>query len=310
MPLGKRTTFYLYDFGMQLDQLCIGNLVLKGYKDPMTARHYTHPLLDDNALKRYASIQELKDFMLVSKRRSTFGVAFDLAELANLGIEWGSDKQIILAAKSGRRIEVVERQKFFDEEVFPKEAAKKALRLWLSAAATNNKTAFAKMIRKPHVWLLTGAYILEDARVLTVQSREPAISAGVSPTTIGALTMAPVGGSFEIGTGIERQAEMVVNGACVWAAQWTRLDVKYYWPGEKTSLPKSITLLNTFTYDHRHNAFDDNDPRTYIPPERITACVQDSRRKNRHSNPLDLEIEKCWIESESEDEEGADEKDS
>jgi hypothetical protein len=128
------------------------------------------------------------------------------------------------------------------------------------------------------------------------------VSAGISSPTIAALTTVPVGGTFDIGTSLSLKSNMVVDGLCVWAGQYRRLDVKYFWPGEKTILPLSIPLRNTFGYTSHGMAFSDNDPRTYVPPDRITVSVERGSQPAFPSSGINLNVQKYWVESELEEE--------
>jgi hypothetical protein len=64
-------------------------------------------LNSDEKLNAHVSTLNLKDCMLVSKQESSFGVSLDLAELANLGFQWGSNEETVVAAKSGKRLELM-----------------------------------------------------------------------------------------------------------------------------------------------------------------------------------------------------------
>jgi hypothetical protein len=142
---------------------------------------------------------------------------------------------------------------------------------------------------------------MEEARTLAVVTSEPQVSLGVGSIPIAALTGLPVGGSIDLGKSTSIRIDMVQKGPCVWAAQYMRLKINYFWPGEDESLSQPITLWNTFVKDG--SAFNDDDPKTYIPPVAATVSAAKTPLQKESEKYTGLDETKFWIESEVESEE-------
>jgi len=196
-------------------------------------------------------------------------------------------------------------ESFLNTHVLPNDKAKGTLRLWLSAAASNRASAAMKRLRPPSIWLLTGVYVIEEARTLAVVTREPQVSVGLGSIPIAALTGLPIGGSFDVGKSTSIRVDMVQKGPSVWAAQYMRLRVNYFWPGEDMSLSQPISLWNTFVKDG--TAFNDDDPKTYIPPVTATVSAANTSVPNEIEKLTGLDKKTFWIESEVESEDGSEE---
>jgi hypothetical protein len=168
---------------------------------------------------------------------------------------------------------------FLNNEVLSNEKASKTLSIWLSAAMRNFAVAAIKIMAGPSIWLLTGVYIMEDARTFTVIKKEKSLSAGISASTVAALTSVAVGASIDIGATPALRTNAIVSGRCVWAAQYRQLDINYFWPGEVPTLPKTLLLYSAFVKDRV--AFNHTDPKIDIPPEKATVGTSHRARARR-----------------------------
>jgi hypothetical protein len=169
------------------------------------------------------------------------------------------------------------------------EPARNTLALWISAAR--------KRLRKPYIWFLTGIYVLDDARTFASSTREPEVSAGISSATVTALTGVPLGGSIEISHNVTLSTDMIVNGNFVWAAQYQRLKINFFWPWEEITVLQSVPLYNTFSTGV---AYSSANPKTYRPPDRATLSLIESGRSRISEDVEHLDHLSSWTESESE----------
>jgi hypothetical protein len=89
-------------------------------------------------------------------------------------------------------------------------------------AVTNN------LVKAPHVWLLTGTYVIEDGTVFSVRKESSSSNAAAKapvpePSGLAALAGLKVGATVRLGDGIEAQASTQIEGKKVWAAQWMKV---------------------------------------------------------------------------------------
>lgn len=92
--------------------------------------------------------------------------------------------------------------------------------------------------------MLTGVYILNNAKTFVLRNRNPAGNVGVSSATVAALTGVPVGGSIRLSHDSTAQAQMEMTGENVWAARYHLLGAEYVKSdgNGQPSLPNTITL--------------------------------------------------------------------
>jgi hypothetical protein len=143
--------------------------------------------------------------------------------------------------------------------VLPNAEVEKTLKVWLSAAKSEHMLKL-RWLRKPAIWMLTGQYILEDAKSLVISGSDWNIKLGISPATVAALTGVPVGGSLGLGHNCEIKGRMQMPGKCVWAAMYHLLDTNFVSlaTGQSQSLPKCIQLWPDITSKGRLRKVDDS----------------------------------------------------
>lgn len=94
--------------------------------------------------------------------------------------------------------------------------------------------------------MLTGLYLLEDARTMVSRHNSRKVSANVSGSLVGALSSVPVGGSLSLGEGISWEMTMNLTEQHVWAAQYRLLDARFVKVGkgnaDSVKLPLSLGL--------------------------------------------------------------------
>jgi hypothetical protein len=120
------------------------------------------------------------------------------------------------------------------------------LQVWLTAP-TIKRVLDRYGLRKPKIWVLTGLYELDGARVYEMQKTKQGASGSVDSVAVAALTSVPLGGGFDLGSGYSMQELGIgLAGRHVWAAQYRCLDIRYIaaQPGATVGpLPATFSLL-------------------------------------------------------------------
>ncbi|GFF96257.1 hypothetical protein IFM53868_08446 [Aspergillus udagawae] len=249
MAYSDDTSFYLYGVGEKPEALTLGSLVLERYWQPLIARHYTHPMLSPTTLQEHAHISNLTDVKLHGTSRLAPSVGVSAVDIVELGLAWNKDVERMVVAKKGTRAVLKDPEEFLVTSVLTNPRAQEKLRLWLSAARSDYVMKI-KFARRPKVWLLTGLYILEDARALAFRGQSAEVSTGVSASIIGALSSVPLGGSLSLGNGRSWEVSMEVAEKHVWAAQYRLLDAHFIKSGrdgvDGIKLPLSMGLYRDF----------------------------------------------------------------
>lgn len=120
---------------------------------------------------------------------------------------------------------------FFQDSVLSNPKA----RLWLEtrlSVASHFKTVYKNVVSSPTIWLLTGVYLIDDAKVLVVTSRSSNDSMSgkapvPEPTGLATLLGISPGASISVGSSYTVQAYTQILGRKVWAAQWARVKARY-----------------------------------------------------------------------------------
>ncbi|GIC90287.1 uncharacterized protein Aud_006721 [Aspergillus udagawae] len=245
MDASDDSSFYLYGMGERPEALTLGSLVLERYWEPLVARHYTHELLSQEALQEYAYVSKVSNVIFHGRSRLTPAVSLSGGDIIDLTLAWNKDAERIVVAKKGARITLKDPEEFLATSVLRNPKAQEKLKLWLSAARSAYVLNF-KFARRPKVWMLTGLYLLEDARTMVSRNNSSMISAGVSGALIGALSSVAVGGSLSLGEGNSWQMTTELSEQHVWAAQYRLLDARFIKVGregaESVKLPLSMGL--------------------------------------------------------------------
>ncbi|KAJ5647310.1 hypothetical protein N7490_003682 [Penicillium lividum] len=238
-------SFFLYGMGERPEALTLGSLVLEKYWQPMNARHYTHELLSDNALREHAHTTDITNVVFHGSSRLTPSFGFEAADIVNLNLAYNKDSERIVTAEKGTRVVLKDPEVFLTHNVLSNETARQKLKLWLSAAYSDFVVHF-KFARRPKVWMLTGLYLLEDTSMVISRGHSSKISVGASSAIIGAVSGVPVGGSVSLGVGSQWEMTMQVPEPHVWAAQFRMLDAKFIKVGKgglgDVKLPSSMGL--------------------------------------------------------------------
>ncbi|KAJ5948918.1 hypothetical protein N7454_002225 [Penicillium verhagenii] len=219
-------SFFLYGMGERPEALTLGSLVLEKYWQPMIARHYTHELLSDDALREHAYTTNVTNAVFHGTSRLTPSIGLEAGDIVNLHLAYNKDLERIVTAEKGTRVLLKDPETFLTKNVLSNDVAQQKLKLWLSAAYSDFVVHF-KFARRPKVWMLTGLYLLEDTRTVVSRGQSSKVSAGVSSSIIGALSGVPVGGSVSLGVGSTWEMAMQVAEPHVWAAQFRLLDAKF-----------------------------------------------------------------------------------
>ncbi|KAG2026249.1 hypothetical protein GB937_001757 [Aspergillus fischeri] len=226
MNAGDDSSFYLYGMGERPEALTLGSLVLERYWEPLVARHYTHELLSQEALQEHAYVSKVSNVIFHGRSRLTPGVSLSGGDIIDLTLAWNKDSERIVVAKKGARIILKDPEEFLATSVLSNPKAQEKLKLWLSAARSAYVLNF-KFARRPKIWMLTGLYLLEDARTMVSRHNSSKISAGVSGSLVGALSSVPVGGFLSLGEGNSWEMTMELTEQHVWAAQYRLLDARF-----------------------------------------------------------------------------------
>ncbi|KAF7164862.1 hypothetical protein CNMCM5623_009289 [Aspergillus felis] len=245
MGASDDSSFYLYGMGERPEALTLGSLVLERYWEPLVARHYTHQLLSQEALQEYAYVSDISNVIFHGRSRLTPAVSLSGGDIIDLTLAWNKDSERLVVAKKGARIILKNAEEFLATSVLRNPKAQEKLKLWLSAARSAYVLNF-KFARRPKVWMLTGLYLLEDARTMVSRHSSSKISAGVSSSIVGALSSVPVGGSLSLGEGNSWQMTTELADQHVWAAQYRLLDARFVKVGKgdaaNVKLPLSMGL--------------------------------------------------------------------
>ncbi|OCK93671.1 uncharacterized protein K441DRAFT_564506 [Cenococcum geophilum 1.58] len=251
MRTTEKKTFFVYSQGTSPRVLTLGSLVLEDYVNPTLTRHYCHPPLTGKTLENAATVTPIKDFLFYKDMGLQLGPNIDVAEIAKAGIGWKRRRESILHSPIGKKIELIKPEEFLNNVILadPTSEAHQALQLWLTAGSSEYYT-HGKFFRTPDIWMLTGYYILENARVLDVESADYNLNAEISSAIVTAVSGVPVGGGFTIGKDLQLKVGMLVEEAHVWAAQYQKLDAEYVRvTGETTAsaATNQFPLLDTFS---------------------------------------------------------------
>lgn len=120
--------------------------------------------------------------------------------------------------------------------------AREALTIWLSAGSTERMLKF-KWAKRPKIWMMTGMYLFDKAKVVTVRSQTLGAEIGISSEIITALTTVPVGGSISSSVSNSAEISMEIPDRKVWAAQYQLLNARYI----KSSTKAETDTISTFT---------------------------------------------------------------
>ncbi|KAJ6022063.1 hypothetical protein N7540_007567 [Penicillium herquei] len=263
MGAGDDSTFFLYGMGERPEALTLGSLVLEKYWQPMIARHYTHELMSEDALREHAYTTNVTNAVFHGQSRLTPSIGLEGGDIAHLSLAYNKDLERIVIAEKGTRVllkeyfstctttqhqsfeltQVYSPEQFLTENVLSNATAQDKLKLWLSAAYSSYVLNF-KFARRPKVWLLTGLYLLEGARTVVSRGSSSKVSVGVSSAIIGAVSGVPLGGSVSLGVGSTWEMAMQVAEPHVWAAQYRLVDARFIkaGKGEDVKLPVSMGL--------------------------------------------------------------------
>ncbi|RHZ50231.1 hypothetical protein CDV55_100288 [Aspergillus turcosus] len=239
------SSFYLYGMGERPEALTLGSLVLERYWEPLVARHYTHELLSHEALQEYAYVSNISNVIFHGRSRLTPAVSLSGGDIIDLTLAWNKDSERIVVAREGARIILKDPEEFLGTSVLSSPKAQEKLKLWLSAARSAYVLNF-KFARRPKIWMLTGLYLLEDARTMVSRHNSSKVSAGVSGSLVGAISSVPVGGFLSLGEGTSWEMTMELTEQHVWAAQYRLLDARFVKVGkggaDSVKLPLSLGL--------------------------------------------------------------------
>ncbi|KAJ5735710.1 uncharacterized protein N7483_000835 [Penicillium malachiteum] len=243
MGAGDDSTFFLYGMGERPEALTLGSLVLEKYWQPMIARHYTHELMSEDALREHAYTSDVTNAVFHGHSRLTPSIGLEGGDIAHLSLAYNKDLERIVIADKGTRVLLKDPEQFLTENVLSNAIAQEKLKLWLSAAYSAYVLNF-KFARRPKVWLLTGLYLLEGARTVVSRGSSSKVSVGVSSAIIGAVSGVPVGGSVSLGVGSTWEMAMQVAEPHVWAAQYRLVDARFIkaGKGDDVKLPVSMGL--------------------------------------------------------------------
>jgi hypothetical protein len=131
-------------------------------------------------------------------------------------------------------------------------AASTWLRTRLSVAR-KLKATYSNLVSAPKIWMLTGLYYIEDAKVYQLRAKSKSGNASIpipipDPTGIAALLGLTVAPNASAGKGSEIAAGTDFSGKMVWAAQWQRVHAKYS-TDSKPTVGESfqLRLLNIYS---------------------------------------------------------------
>jgi len=296
----EENTFFLYGVGLEADVLCLGNLVLGDYSNPTTSRHYTHRQLNDLEIEQHASVATLGECQIRSSSKRSPGISIYAAGFSELSFSFKSSEEVFITARSGKRIVLKKPEEFLNGEVLKVPQAQDELRKWLSAARTDRILKLRDMW-KPRIWMLTGAYVLQDARAFHVREKEVDSSFGTGSNTPIDLLTIPVGGSISLGNGRSLTSQIAYEGSYVWAAQYRLLEAKYLKIKPKqdmVSSPSTFLLYPNFTSKGvlRGNSTSDFEPsrvQVSIPdgPSEEDMELGQSDKEQLYSERLEHEIQ-------------------
>ncbi|MCJ1251594.1 hypothetical protein MMC30_008829 [Trapelia coarctata] len=237
MPPAQKKPFYLYKTGIHPDLLCLGNLVLDDYANPLTARHYKHPRLSDDDLRLHTTTQDLRHNIFAFNNAYTPGAGLQIGDILNINFSITRHNKQTIVAPFGKRIILTDPSNFLTTHILANPTAKTELSKWLSATSRLKTLGYTL---HPQIWMLTGLLTLTDARAYIAKMSRPTANAGLSSLP-GAAAGVPLGGELSIEWEREEEVGGMVLGEQVWAAQWVRLDARYFRAGG--GFPDQIPLL-------------------------------------------------------------------
>jgi len=162
--------------------------------------------------------------------------------------------------------------------------------------------------------MLSGQYLLDNASALNVETAKVGIEAGVSSTTVGALTGIPIGGSIDIGSDKKLVVGNKWGETLVWAAQYRLLDVRYLRvEADKlaVSLPNVLPLSETFSKGKLRNdtTVDNAFQLGVLGDEKIVeAGSGDSKEAEQYTTQLEKAIAQLESFGESDEADDADDE--
>ncbi|KAH1313456.1 hypothetical protein KXX33_001492 [Aspergillus fumigatus] len=210
MRVEQRHTYYLYEMGHSPDRVTLGHLVHGNYAMPTKSLHYSAPRMSQEELESWAEIRDV----------NVFGAG-------NFGVGFVTESGKAIVAEKGRRIELLEPDRFFETKILTDEKAMEKLRTWLSVRRSKYILKKAGGLRKPEIWCLTGFYELENAKSCVVHKKSPSIRVGIDSAAVAAICGAPVGCSVDVGASSTITSVSEHPGKFIWAAQFQLLTARY-----------------------------------------------------------------------------------
>ncbi|KAH1271642.1 hypothetical protein KXV81_007867 [Aspergillus fumigatus] len=226
MRVEQRHTYYLYEMGHSPDRVTLGHLVHGNYAMPTKSLHYSAPRMSQEELESWAEIRDVRgEYGQTDK--TNYGVEVNVFGAGNFGVGFVTESGKAIVAEKGRRIELLEPDRFFETKILTDEKAMEKLRTWLSVRRSKYILKKAGGLRKPEIWCLTGFYELENAKSCVVHKKSPSIRVGIDSAAVAAICGAPVGCSVDVGASSTITSVSEHPGKFIWAAQFQLLTARY-----------------------------------------------------------------------------------
>ncbi|CAI6331710.1 unnamed protein product [Periconia digitata] len=229
----ERITYFAYNEGIDPSRLPLGTIVFD-YANARLSRHSYRPSEDEESvLKESKYIDEDKRSFcnMLWTQKSDGLLNIDLKKVIEAGHSTSKSDTRLIVGKAGSKVEIIDSDKFFDDHLLKQEAVRQWFETRFSVARSIT-AAVNNLVKAPHVWLLTGKYVIEDGTVFSVRKESSSSHTAAKvpvpePSGLSDLAGLKVGVTVRLGNGVEAQASTQIEGRKVWAAQWIKVKARY-----------------------------------------------------------------------------------
>jgi len=234
----EKATYYSYRTGRDPESLRLGSLVFD-LKNPTSIHgRYAH---EADVKDEWIETTPFEPLTYELKPGWAFNIGAKLDDDLRFSVGGDNADQVVVTAPRAQRKEIRDKKWFFENHVLANE---KTL-AWLKKCISIGRFMYLmnKMtLQNPSIWLLTGVYVLEDAKCGTLKIKKGHVGVEISlPVVSRALAGLNPGISVDVNNDSSIKCEPTIPGSYVWAGQWVRLKIRFL-PRNRAIDPNEIGL--------------------------------------------------------------------
>jgi len=302
----EKSTYFGYREGHDPSLLQLGSLVFD-YANPLHKRpFFARGKPFDNVGPPMVSSDSRKDCYMMSEGGENASFGIGVLDYAQLDLLRQNSRYLMVAAKTGSKIFLIDTLKYLENVVLKSEEAQ----IWLStrlAVSRRQKLLKDLTFNHPKLWMLTGLYLMDDATTVHVSSRDGSVGATASapipdPLMISELLQAGVGAKVEFGVNYVLSSGSTIEGKRVWAAQWQQIKADYVVTSDDSSKPLQVNLTDKLSI--RKARGEKNVAALNVSESKMEEQKDDSDETydQNYWNEFDKELDELLEDMDSEDE--------